>query len=125
MIQLPAEDPYDRDSLAERSIHYVRSSVALRIALLATAFDHAAAIALVLMGRVPAGVAGVFALFSVLAWFFAVCLPVMNRTVRVRLGVPETGYWGEVVEIFGQVVLCVQSVLYTAMVVYGAAAGIS
>jgi hypothetical protein len=124
MIQLPVEDPYDRDSLVDRSLHYVRSSIALRIALMTTVFDHAAALALVLVKRVPAGVAGVFALFSVLAWFFAVCLPVMNRAVRVRFGAPETGYWGEVVEIFGQVVLCVQSVLYTAMVVYGAAVGI-
>lgn len=124
MTHLPVEDPYDRGSLVDRSRQYVRASMALRIALLVTAVDHVAALVLVAAGRVSPEVAGVFALFSVLAWFFAVCMPVMNRTVRVRLGAPETGYWGEVVEMFGVVVLCVQTGLYTAAVVYGAAGGL-
>jgi hypothetical protein len=121
---LPVEDPYDGGSLMDRSLSYVRSSAALRIALWVTAFDHLAALALVIVGRIrrPES-AGVFALFSVLAWFFAVCLPVMNRTLRGRLGVPEVGYWSEVVEIFGCVVLCVQTALYTGVVAYAAAVG--
>lgn len=125
MTHLPVEDPYDRGSLADRSRQYVRASPALRIALLVTAADHVVAVLLVAAGRVsPPEVAGVFALFSVFAWFFAVCMPVMNRTVRARLGAPETGYWGEVVEMFGRVVLCVLTAFYTAFVVYGAAGGI-
>jgi hypothetical protein len=122
MSHLPVED--DRGSLADQSLGYVRSSAVLRIALLATAVDHLVALALVVLGRVSADAAGIFALFSVLAWFFAVCLPIMNRRVRARLGAPETGYWGEVVEMFGRVVLCVQTGLYTGMVIYGAAVGI-
>ena len=121
MTHLPVEDPYDRGSLVDRSRQYVRASPALRIAFLVTAADHIAAVILVAAGRASPEVAGVFALFSVLAWFFAVCMPVMKRIVRVRLGGSETGYWGEVVEMFGVVVLCVQTVLYTAAVVYGVA----
>ncbi len=124
MTHLPVEDPYDRGSLADRSRQYVRASPALRIALLLTAIDHIAAIVLVLAGRVAPEVAGVFALFSVLAWFFAVCMPVMTRTVRGRLGATETGYWGEVVEMSGRVVLCFLTVLYTAAVVYVAGFGL-
>lgn len=124
MTQLPVEDPYDRGSLVDRSRHYVRASPALRIALYVTAIDHVAAIVLVgVAHRMPPEAAGVFALFSVLAWFFAVCLPVMNRTVRARLGAPEASYWGEVTEMFGRVVLCVQTALYTAAMVFGASGG--
>ena len=123
MPHLPVEDPYDQGSLVEQSRLYVRASLALRIALIVTAIDHVAAILLVVLGRVPVEVAGVFALFSVLAWFFAVCMPVMNRAVRRRLGAPETGYWGEVSEMFGRVVLCVATALYTAAVAGGAAFG--
>jgi hypothetical protein len=124
MSQLPLEDPYDRGSLVDRSLHYVRASPALRIAFWVTVVNHAAAVGLVLVGRIerPAA-AGVFALFSVLAWFFAVCMPVMNRALRARLGAPETSYWGEVVEMFGRVVLCVQTILYTAVIAFAAAKG--
>jgi len=124
MPHLPVEDPYDRGSFVDRSRHYVRASPALRIALLVTAIDHIAAIALVLVGRVAPEVAGVFALFSVLAWYFAVCMPVMNRAVRSRLGAPETGYWDEVVEMFGRVVLCFQTALYSAAVICGLTVGL-
>jgi len=121
---LPVEDPYDR-GLMDRSLSYVRSNPALRIAMWITALDHVALVALVIDGRRihHPETAGVFALFSVLAWFFAVCMPVMNRTLRARLGAPETGYWSEVVEMFGCVVLCVQTALYTGVVAYAAAVG--
>jgi len=125
MSQLPAEDPYDRGSLADRSFQYVRSNPALRIALVVTALDHFGAIALVLLDRIPADTAGLLALFSVLAWFFAVCMPLMNRAVRGHLGAPESHYWGEVVEMFGRVVVCVQAVLYTtALVLYAFTPGL-
>lgn len=124
MTHLPVEDPYDHGSLVDRSREYVRASLALRLALIATAVDHLAAIALVAIRRVSLEIAGVFALFSVLSWFFAVCMPVMNRTVRARLGVPEAGYWTEVVEMFARLVLCVMTAFYTAAVIWGAAYGI-
>ncbi len=124
MPHLPVEDPYDHGSLVDRSRQYVRASLPLRIALIVTAVDHIAAIVLVAINRVSPEAAGVFALFSVLTWYFAVCVPVMNRTVRSRLGARETGYWGEVVEMFARVVLCFQTVLYTAAVVYVAASGL-
>ncbi|MCK6458357.1 MAG: hypothetical protein L6Q95_00505 [Planctomycetes bacterium] len=121
---LPVEDPYDGGSLMDRSLSYVRSSKALRIALWVTAIDHAAVLALVIAGRIERPeAAGVFALFSVLAWFFAVCMPVMNRTLRARFGEPETGYWSELVEMFGCVVLCVQTAFYTGIVAWAAAGG--
>jgi len=121
---LPVEDPYEGGSLADRSLQYVRSNLALRIALWVTVVDHIAAIVLVLVNRIqhPES-AGVFALFSVLAWFFAVCMPVMNRTLRARVGAPETTYWAEVVEMFGRVVLCVQTALYTGVIAWGVVAG--
>jgi hypothetical protein len=124
MTHLPVEDPYDQGSLAERSREYVRASPALRIALIATAIDHVAAIALVAIKRVSLEIAGAFALFSVLAWFFAVCMPVMNRTVRAHLGATEAGYWNEVLEMFFRVLLCTETALYTAAVIYGAAFGV-
>jgi hypothetical protein len=109
----------------DRSLSYVRSSPALRIALWVTAIDHVAVVALVILGRIEsAEVAGVLALFSVLTWFFAVCLPVMNRTLRGRLGAPETGYWSEVVEMFGCVMLCIVTALYTGILAIAAAVGI-
>lgn len=122
---LPVEDPYDdHGSLADRSWSYVRASPALRIALWVTAADHIAAVVLVLVGRIQrAEAAGVFALFSVLAWFFAVCMPVMNRTLRTRLGAHETGYWGEVVEMFERFVLCVVTALYTGVIAFAIARG--
>ncbi|MFI5401785.1 MAG: hypothetical protein ACHQ1G_02535 [Planctomycetota bacterium] len=124
MPHLPVEDPFDHGSLVDRSRQYVRASPALRIALVVNAVDHIAALVLVAINRVSPEVAGVFALFSVLTWYFAVCVPVMNRTVRSRLGAQETGYWGEVVEMAGRVVICFQTVLYTAAVVCGAALGL-
>jgi hypothetical protein len=123
MTHLPVEDPYDRGSLVDRSVHYVRASPVLRIAFYVTLIDHVAAIVLVGLRWMPVEAGGAFALFSVLAWFFAVCLPVMNRTVRARLGAPATSYMGEMTEMFGRVVLSLATLLYTAIVAYGAAGG--
>ena len=122
MAHLPVEDPYDDGSLVDRSREYVRTSPALRIALVATAVNHVAAIALAAIGLVSMAMVGVFALFSTLAWFFAVCLPVMNRSVRAHFGAPE-GYWSEVVEMFGRAVLCIQTALYTAGIIWSVAYG--
>jgi hypothetical protein len=86
----------------------------LRIALVLTVVDHLAVLVLLAVGKLTPQSAGMLVLFSVLGWFFAVALPVMNREVRLRLGAP-VGYWGEVVEMFARVVLCALTGLYTAL----------
>lgn len=114
---LPLEDPSDRSSLVDRTAAYVRSSRLLRLLLIVTVLDHVAAIVLVLLGGISGFVAGLFALFSVLTWFFGVLVPVMNREVRLRFGVEAASYWGDVTEMFANVVLCLTTGMYTAMVV--------
>ena len=102
------------------TIAYVRANLVLRIAIVITVIDHVAAILLVLTGRMSGEAAGLLALLSVLSWFFAVCLPVMNREVRIRLGAPPVSYWSEVVEMFARIVVFVQTGLYTALLLYAA-----
>jgi len=115
------DDPSDRGSLVDRTVAYVRGSIVLRTLLAATAFNHVAAILMVVADRLAGEMAGLLALLSVLAWFFAVLLPVMNREVRIRLGRAGASYWGEVVEMFATVLLCAQTLLYTAILVYAVA----
>jgi hypothetical protein len=114
---LPVEDPSDRGSLSDRSLAYVRGNAVLRVTLVLTVVDHVAVLFLLAFGKLTAQSAGLLILLSVLGWFFAVALPVMNREVRHRLGVAPVGYWGEVVEIFARVVLCALTGLYTALLV--------
>lgn len=114
---LPVEDPSDRGSLAERTFAYVRANPLLRIMLVVTVVNHAGAVALLLLGFLGAEIAGLLIMLSVLTWFFAVALPVMNREVRLRLQGEATGYWSEVVEMFARVVLCAQTGLYTALLI--------
>jgi len=118
--QIPVEGPSDRGSLAEQTVAYVRGNLMLRIAMIVTAIDYLAAIALVLTGKMAGELAGLLALFSILSWFFAVFLPVMNRELRVQLGGARFFYWSEVVEMFFRVVLFVVTVLYTALLAYAA-----
>jgi hypothetical protein len=120
MTQLPVEDPSRQGSLMDRSRAYVRQSLLLRVALLATVVNHLAAITLVATHHLTLEWAGVLVLFSVMAWFFAVCLPLMNRSVRLHLGGQAVGYWGEVVEMFTRFFLCLATVLYTATLVFAA-----
>lgn len=117
---LPVEDPSDRGSLADRTLAYVRQNPLLRITFVLTMADHAAVLVLLAVGRLKPQPAGLLVLLSVLGWFFAVALPVMNREVRHRLGVDPVGYWGEVVEMFARVVLCALTGLYTALLVLAA-----
>jgi hypothetical protein len=117
MPHLPLEDPSDRSSLVEQTITYVRSSPLLRAAFVVTVVDHVGAIALVALGLLHGEWAGFLALLSVLSWFFAVCMPVMNREVRARLGGERSTYWGEVFEMFFRVALCAITVLYTAFLI--------
>ena len=123
MPPLPVENPSDRGSLVDLTVAYVRANILLRVAIVITVVDHIAAILLVLTGRMAGEFAGLLALLSVLSWFFAVCLPVMNRQVRIRLGAPAVGYWSEVVELFGRIVLFVQTGLYTALLLYSTICG--
>ena len=115
---IPVEDPSERGSLVDRTVTYVRSSQLLRIVLTVTLVNHAAAVALVLTSRMVIEFAGLLVLLSILTWFFAVALPVMNREVRTYMGAEATGYWGEVVEMFARVVLGAQTAAYTALLAY-------
>ncbi|MDH3590406.1 MAG: hypothetical protein OER88_00905, partial [Planctomycetota bacterium] len=102
------------------SVAYVRSSVLLRWILVITVVDHVAAIAMVSFGLLHAKMAGYLALLSVLSWFFAVVLPMMNRTLRTHAGQDATGYWGELMEGFFRVVLAAQTGLYAAFLIQAA-----
>jgi hypothetical protein len=117
---IPAEGPSDRGSLVDQTVAYVRSNLLLRIAMIVTAIDYLAAIVLVLLGKMDGEMAGLLALFSILSWFFAVCLPVMNRELRVQMGGARSFYWSEVVEMFFRVVLFVVTGFYTALLAYAA-----
>jgi len=118
--QIPVEDPSRRESLSERTATYVRQNVVLRVLLAITVVDHLAAIALVLAGRLPPGVAGTLALISVMTWFFAVPLPLMNRAIRDRAGVSARSHLGDLVERFGRVVLFAITGCYTYLLVMAA-----
>ena len=117
---LPVEGPSDRGSLVDQTVAYVRGNLLLRIAMIVTAIDYLVAIALVLTGKMAGDIAGLLALFSILSWFFAVFLPVMNRELRVQLGGARFFYWSEVVEKFFRVVLFVVTGFYTALLAYAA-----
>jgi hypothetical protein len=117
---IPVEGPSDRDSLVDLTGAYVRNNPLLRIAMIVTAIDYLAAIALVLLGKMAGEMAGLLALFSILSWFFAVCLPVMIRELRVQLGGARFFYWSEVVEMLFRFVLFVVIGLHTALLAYAA-----
>ncbi|MHC4931339.1 MAG: hypothetical protein ACYTGV_04020 [Planctomycetota bacterium] len=118
--QIPVEDPSRRESLSERTATYIRQNVTLRVLLAVTVIDHLAAIALVLTGRLPLSVAGTLALISVMTWFFAVPLPLMNRAIRDHAGVRARSQLGELVETFGRVVLFAITGCYTYLLVMAA-----
>jgi hypothetical protein len=117
---LPVEGPSDDGSLVDQTVAYVRGNPLLRIAMIVTAIDYLAAIVLVLTGKMTGEMAGLLALFSILSWFFAVCLPVMHRELRVQLGGARSFYWSEVVEMCFRVLLIVVTALYTAVLAYAA-----
>ena len=66
---------------------------------------------------------GLVALLSVLSWFFAVCMPVMNRELRARMGVRVTGYWSELFEMFWRVLLCAATGFFTLVLLQAALKG--
>ena len=118
--QLPADHPSKSGSFSERAAGYVWGHPLLRGALFLTLANHAAALALALFHALAAAMAGLLGLLSLLTWFFAVILPLMNREVRTNVGAAPRGYWSEVVETFGRLVLSAQTLSYSALLVYAA-----
>ncbi len=114
----PVEEPSHRGSVVDRSTSYVWGHPALRVALIVTFVDHVVAIVMAIAGPLSPAMAGLLALLSVLTWFFAVVLPMMNREVRASVGADSASYWGELVEMFGRVVLVAQTALYSTLLVY-------
>jgi len=107
-------------SLADRTLAYVRANMLLRILVLITAVDHVLAILLVVTGRLHGEVVGALVLFSMLSWFFAVLLPVMNRELAARSGATSALYWGDLVAVFFRIMLSVVTLLYTVVLVRAA-----
>jgi len=116
--QVPVQDPTDQGSLADQTAAYVRGHPLLRLVLALTVVNHIAAMVLALFRVLQTEVAGLLALLSVLTWFFGVGLPVLNREVRHRMGAGRDSYWGGVTERFARVVLCAQTGLYSAALVF-------
>jgi hypothetical protein len=105
-------------SLSERTTTYVRANPLLRALLLLTLVDYAASAALAGLGMLHWQMSGFLVLLSMLTWFFAVIMPILTRSVRADLGANPRSYWGGVVEKFARVVLCAQTGLYTALLIY-------
>ena len=105
-------------SLVERTSEYVRSNPLLRALIALTVVDFGGSAILAVLGKLAWSWAGMLVLLSLLTWFFAVMMPIMNRTVRESLGAPPESYWGGIVETFARVVLCAQTGIYTAILVY-------
>jgi len=104
--------------LTERTAAYVRGNPLLRALLLLTMVDYAGSAALSISGLLNWQMAGFLVLLSLLTWFFAVIMPILNRAVREDLGAGPDSYWGGVVEKFARVVLCAQTGLYTALLIF-------
>jgi hypothetical protein len=117
---IQAEGPSDRGSLVDQTVAYVRGNPLLRVAMVVTAIDYLAAVVLVLTGRMAGELAGLVALLSILSWFFAVCLPVMHRELRVQMGGARSSYWIEVAEMFFRVMLFVVTGFYSALLAFAA-----
>lgn len=107
-------------SLVDRTSAYVRSHPLLRALLGLTLANYAASALMAARDLLTWQFAGYLVLLSLLTWFFGVGLPMMNRGIREHLGADPVGYWGGVVEIFARVVLCAQTGLHTALLVYQA-----
>ena len=111
-------DPQLPASIADRTAAYVRANPLLRALLLLTLIDYAGSATLSACGLLNWKMAGFLVLLSLLTWFFAVIMPILNRSVRENLGASPHSYWGGVVEKFARVVLCAQTGLYTALLIY-------
>ena len=106
------------ESLVDRTTQYVRGHPLLKALFALTVANYAASALLALRAQLNWQAASYLVLLSVLTWFFAVGIPMMNRANRESMGAPAVGYWGGVVEIFARVVLCAQTGTYTALLVF-------
>lgn len=116
--QFPVDDPSRSGSLVERATSYVWRNTILRWTLVVTLINHAAAVVMAIAQSISATMAGFLGLLSVLTWFFAIALPMMNREVRVNVGAAPESYWSDLVEMFGRVVLVAQTAGYSALLIY-------
>jgi hypothetical protein len=86
-----------------------------------TLVNHLMALVFIVLRALSPAMAGLLVLLSMLTWFFAVVLPLMNRDVRTNLGAPTHSYFSELVEMFGRVVLLAQTAGCTALLIYAVA----
>ncbi|MFQ5843998.1 MAG: hypothetical protein ACE5JG_03330 [Planctomycetota bacterium] len=119
---VPTEDPAESGSFLDQTFDRIRSNPFLKVLLLLTLVDDLCAVLLAVAGRLPATLAGSLILLSTLAWFFGVALPTLNRELRAQTGRARWSYVGDLVEMFGRVLLCTAILLFTATLVMRAAA---
>jgi hypothetical protein len=111
----PSRDSSRTVPLIDRLVDQVRGSLVLQAVLFLSLVDYAGAFLLALLGRIPWAGAGVLVALSALTWYFGLGLPLLNRERNARLGSERMRYWGEVVEMFGRVVVCAHAVLLAVM----------
>ena len=120
---LPVEDPSGGSSLLDQTAVHVRSSLLLRVLLGVTLVNTVATLVLAVLHRINIQLTATVILLSILAWFFAVGLPVMNQELRLRVSGSKGGYVSDLFEMFYRVVLGALTLLWTALLVYAALQG--
>ncbi len=115
----PTEDPSESGSLLDRTFEQVRQNPFLRVLLVLTLIDDAAAILLAFLmpDAMQPVIAGFMILMSTLAWVFAVGLPAMNRELRSQVQAVRWAYLSALVEMFGRVILAAAVFIFTAALV--------
>ena len=118
-LYAPIEDPSESGSLLDRTLEQVRQNLVLRVLLVLTLVDDAAAILLAFLmpGAMQPAIAGFMILMSTLAWVFAIGLPAMNRELRTHAKTVRWAYLSALVEMFGRVVLAAVVFIFTAALV--------
>ncbi len=118
-LYAPIEDPSESGSLLDRTFEQVRRNTFLRVLLVLTLIDDAAAILLAFLApdAMQPVIAGFMILMSTLAWVFAVGLPAMNRELRSHARTVRWAYLSALVEMFGRVVLAAVVFIFTAALV--------
>ena len=107
-------------TFVDRTKEYVRTNILLRGLALLTGLNILGGAFLAFVGTLRWDMVGFLLLLSLLTWFFAVAVPVMNRAVREQAGADPRSYWGTVVERFARVVLCAQTGMHAAILIYAA-----
>lgn len=107
-------------TFVDRTTAYVRGNVLLRGLALMTGLNISGGALLAFVGTLRWDMTGYLVLLTLLTWFFAVAVPVMNRAVREQAGADPKSYWGGVVEVFARVVLCAQTGMHASILIYAA-----